>query len=287
MTLSQDFSNFLDVIYESQNDDLPVIVEYGTSTEAINGMNIVIEIPIPPFKLKLQYDQNKYVSYENTSYGKFVKGKPYLQNEVSSLTDPGFAFDEVVADIWSGVSATSVYSDLLEILINNSFTGRLFDRGTVITMNDNGSKLYLNDNSIPEGLDATYTHWEWADEPVTENVSDENYNAIKDYNNRFRKQRQRIAELEYGIGGFYKFDPEQNTFQDTTIISIVYTDDELGGLDENTLAVYFEDELGSWHHLPSTVNADSNFVKARIYEFTTYTLAPTLPQGEFWNVCNS
>jgi hypothetical protein len=85
--------------------------------------------------------------------------------------------------------------------------------------------------------------------------------------------------MHYGIGGFYELTPESVAFADTALISISYSDADVADLDESSLAVYWEGDDGTWHHIPSTVYPESNRVEAYITEFRTYTLAPRLPQG--------
>lgn len=101
------------------------------------------------------------------------------------------------------------------------------------------------------------------------------------YAHSIRQLRQAASGLTFGIGGFYAFEPKGNVFGDSTLITIAYPDSAVIGLDETKLAVYWEDTLGIWHYIPSVPMPDSNKVSAYIHHFTTYTLAPSLPQGEY------
>jgi len=281
--LGNDLSNFMSQIYQMQNNDLPVSIDYSTDIEAINEAEIEIDIPIPPFfKFKLELEFGNYVSYKNVAKGSWVKGMPYLRSEVVDLPSPDHTFPEVIDDIWDGVTGSAILDDLVDLLFGSSNTGSIGGRDYEVIMNALGSKLILSEDSIPDTItDAQYVNWDWADEPASQNISEEIRQEIIASNRELKRIRRELEGLDYGIGGFFKIDPENFTFEDTTFIKIYYTEDEVADIDETSLAIYYEDEVGHWYYLPSTVNADSNFVQAQIYNFTTYTLAPTLPQGEY------
>ncbi|MDX2429505.1 MAG: T9SS type A sorting domain-containing protein [Bacteroides sp.] len=99
-----------------------------------------------------------------------------------------------------------------------------------------------------------------------------------------------VHKLDYGIGGFYQFEPNGLVVGDSTVLSINYDDTELDVLlkdstaytiDESDLRMYVEDKTNhKWIYIGGEVDPVNNLVTARIDSLATFTLAPFTPDGE-------
>jgi len=99
-----------------------------------------------------------------------------------------------------------------------------------------------------------------------------------------------VHKLDYGIGGFYQFEPNGRVLADSMVLSINYDDSELDVLlkdsteytiDELDLRMYVEDKTNNkWIYIGGQVDAVNNLVTARIDSLGTFTLAPFTPDGE-------
>ncbi|MBC8526841.1 MAG: hypothetical protein H8D22_08295, partial [Candidatus Cloacimonetes bacterium] len=288
----EDFVDFLGVVYDEQNDDLPVQLEYGFDAEDKSEYNIDLdlEFPLPVFPaivitLGGGLEATNSRSYE-LSNGYWVKGLPYLQTEMPNPPQPGETFVGVMTELWDNVTSGNVLDELVDVILShlgNTFFGWLGKSETqIVELNDKGSTLTINENSIPTGVDSVLCrNWEWYEEPENPTLTFQQKQRIKEYNIRLRQVREEAMGLRYGIGGFFKFEPEGEFFGDSTLISIAYADSEVIDINESDLSIYWEDDEGNWNQIPSQCYPDSNKVKAWISNFVTYTIAPRLPQGSF------
>ncbi len=289
-TFRQDIMDFLEVVYEEQNDDLPVQLKYGFNAEdkSSYNLNLGFEFPLPVFpaiviKLGGGMNATNARSYQLAN-GYWVKGYPYLQTEQPNPPQPGITFDEVMTEIWNNVLAGNVYQELVDVIaaqLAGGFFSWMGGRGQQIDLNVLGSNLVITENSIPATVDsASYRYWQWGEEePQTAGLTSQQKKAIARYKHNLRLVREQAVGMHYGIGGFFKFEPGEEEWNDDPLLTIVYPDSAVAGIDENTLGIYWEDNEGTWQPLASTVVPDSNLVRAHIPYFTTYTLAPRLPQG--------
>jgi hypothetical protein len=98
-------------------------------------------------------------------------------------------------------------------------------------------------------------------------------------------------KLDYGIGGFYQFEPYNTSVGDNKVfVNINYFDDELTvmlpdssitTISEKDLRMYKEDkENNRWVYIGGEVDTLNNIVSAQIDNFGTFTLAPFVPGGE-------
>lgn len=296
-SFKQDYVNFLSAIYDEQNDDLPVQLEYGFEVEDKSeySINLDLEFPLPVLpaiviNLGGGIEATNSREYE-LSNGYWVKGLPYLQTEMPNPPQPGETFVSVMQELWDNVTSGNVLQELTDVVLahlNGFFFGwnsRTDEQ--IVELNDRGSTLTIRENSIPTGVDSVlFRNWEWDEEPRNLDLSNAQKNKITDYNTRLRALREEIAGMRYGIGGFFKFEPIGEVFGDSTLISIAYTDSEVIDIIEEHLSIYWENDEGIWNPLTSIVYPDSNLVKTWIPDFQTYTLAPRLPQGSFGLISN-
>ncbi len=99
-----------------------------------------------------------------------------------------------------------------------------------------------------------------------------------------------VHKLDYGIGGFYQFEPNGKLVEDSAVLTIHYFDEELEvmlsdsslyQINEMDLCMYVEDKANSsWVYIGGVVDTLKNTVTARIDSFATFTLAPFVPASE-------
>ncbi|MDD4309489.1 MAG: fibronectin type III domain-containing protein, partial [Candidatus Cloacimonetes bacterium] len=289
-TFSQDITNFMGTVYEQQNRDLPVQLAYGNSCEDKSAFNLDLdmEFPLPVFpalviKLGTGFEATNSRDYE-VSKGYWVKGYPYLQTEMPSLPQNNIAFSNVINTMWNKLTQGNIWNELCSVIASEMYQSVLrwwpFKNRADELLNPNGSYITLIENSIPAGVDSVqFRYWDWGDEPAETRLTATQRVAVKKYNRNLRKIRESNVGMHYGIGGFYRFEANSPGWNVAPPLTIKYLDSELAGINESTLKMYWEDETGNWHLVPSTAVPDSNLVRANIPYFTTYTLAPSLPQG--------
>jgi len=168
----------------------------------------------------------------------------------------------------------------LRVLIGvvNFFTGGVKNQNFYI--GDQGSYIVIPDGAVPSGVDTiSCTSWSWYGTKISDrfdNINDEFKKIYKDN----RKSAENIYGMKYGIGGFYQFEPYNTTMLDTCILTIKYTQDELQGVEESSLAVYCEDKANhTWQNLGGVVDAVENTVTVPVTFLSLFTLAPTQPYG--------
>ncbi|TRX62996.1 T9SS type A sorting domain-containing protein [Carboxylicivirga sp. M1479] len=103
-----------------------------------------------------------------------------------------------------------------------------------------------------------------------------------------KKIASNIYKFDYGIGGFYQFEPYNTSVGDNDVTLVInYHDEELKidstrQINEVDLRMYKEDkENNRWMYIGGMVDADNNTVSAKIDAFGTFTLAPFIPHGQF------
>ncbi len=289
----EDFQQFLSTVYSEQNDDMPVQLYYGFDAEDRSELSIDLELefPIPVFPNIVVRLGGGLEATDSRQYklaeGYWVKGLPYLQYEMPQPPQPQETFAGVITRLWEHVTSGNLASELVEVIISqmeNTWFGwfgggsRDFD----ILLNERGSTLTLRSNSMPADVDsALCRYWEWGENQAGENLPVVRRQKVRNYIRNLRHIRESAAGLHYGIGGFFSLEPHQLVFNDSVLLSIVYTDSEVVDIQEGILSMFWEDTVGIWHPLTSMVDTVSNIVSAWIPEFRTYTLAPRLPQGSF------
>ncbi len=281
------------LVYENQQTANPVIVDYGTdvSTKKENNMDFEINIPIlSPFGIHLGVGRSSFQSLDYVaSRGKWVNGMPCLQSEQSTYPSPIEASNPLdnLFGIMTGSSDWSIIKDHLisSFKIKNllPFDDDSTKTKTVIVLNDNGSKINLSANSIPSYIsEANSIYWEWYQEtPKRMALPAEDREKLKKHHNAVKLIRQEATGMKYGIGGFYDFTPSREQFTDEPQLTIIYTNEDVVGIDESSLRLFYEDTTNNWQIVPSTVYPAQNKVVANIKNFATYTLAPILPTGTY------
>ncbi|MCD4736091.1 MAG: fibronectin type III domain-containing protein, partial [Bacteroidales bacterium] len=292
-SFKDDIVDFMDAVYQEQNDDQPVTLKYGFDAYDRNeySIDMTVQFPLPVFPALDIVIGGGLESTKERSYklaeGYWVKGLPYLQTEMPNPPQPQETFEGVMTELWGNVTSGNVLGELVDVIVahltNVVVKWWPFKGDTQITyLNPEGTTLEIRENSIPLSIDSLFCrHWEWGEEPATKSLDAEQKKKYKDYIKGLRDLRESATGLHYGIGGFFRFEPPWEEFGDSTLLTIVYPDTAVVGFDETELHMFWEDTLGIWHPLESNVMPDSNKVSAWITHFTTYTLAPKLPQGNY------
>lgn len=289
-TFSQDICNFLGTVYEQQKRELPVQIGYGHSCEDKSAFNLdlSLEFPLPLLPALVLKFGTGFAATDSRNYqiskGYLAKGYPYLQTEMQIPPQHNYTFGNVINSMWSKVTQGNIWNELCSV-ISAEMTNRFlrwwpFKNRADELLNTNGSYISLTQNSIPAGVDSVqFRYWDWGEEPNETRLTTTQREAVQEYNRSMRKAREASIGMNYGIGGFYRFEADSPAWNEAPMLTIKYLDSELTGINENTLKMYWEDETGNWHLVTSTAVPDSNLVRANIPYFTTYTLAPSLPQG--------
>ncbi len=289
-TYSNAIASILDEVSLRQNQGVNLMAQYGADISAVRDFTIDLDVPFPIIPTPVYISMGGGISFGRKdeaplNRGYWYKGLPYLSHQGQNYNDVDIQFTDVLVYVWDNVKSGTnwwVFGPVLGLSFvkNTLFPWLRIDEDYTVELNDAGSYLALKSTSLPDTLTEAYAeYWTWQNEPENENLSPSARQELTQFNRQLREYREGLAGMKYGIGGFYGLTPEGTVFTDSAKISITYSDAEIEGLDESSLAVYWEDCDGNWHFLPSIVHADSNRVDALITEFRTYTLAPRMPQG--------
>lgn len=133
-------------------------------------------------------------------------------------------------------------------------------------------------------------YWDWyGTEGITDKKGTINPKDLKilEY---IKSKAVEVHKLDYGIGGFYQFEPNGRLVSDSAVLTINYFDEELivrledsseYTIDEMNLRMYAEDKTNHrWIYVGGVVDPVNNTVTARIDSLGTFTLAPFIPDGE-------
>jgi len=88
--------------------------------------------------------------------------------------------------------------------------------------------------------------------------------------------------MQYGVGGFYQFEPYNTQLVNTCWMTIVYDQEEADSIDESSLGMYWEDKTNhKWVFMGGVLDTINNTVTAPIQHLSLFTLAPAMPFGTF------
>ncbi|NOZ08400.1 MAG: hypothetical protein GXO91_05935, partial [FCB group bacterium] len=289
---SRELENFLTAIYDLQESGNQTNLIYGVAGKEKSDMIIdrVLEFPLsnqPALTVHIGNGIEAATTKSfNLNYGRWVSGLPYFQYELTTTPQSEITFQNVFAQLWEQLTVGDLWSEFVGFIQNNLqptwITSGASRDHAVVPLNDRGSQIILSSNALPDGVDSVLCrYWEWTSNLVNGSMNQQQRQQITSYVRGLRNIREQSAGLHYGIGGFFSLEPQGTLFTDSTWLSIQYSDSEIVDYDETALSLFWEDSLGGWHPLNSTVHLDSNRVTALIPECRTYTLAPRLPQGYF------
>lgn len=144
-----------------------------------------------------------------------------------------------------------------------------------------GSSLEIETDYVPTGVDSIYClTWGWYGDPGT-TKSTARKSTNYDIYEGTKSAAQELYKMEYGIGGFYQFEPGGLTLNGTADLTIAYQEEELEDVDESRLAIYLEDKSNQkWEYVGGVVDQNNHSVRAPISVMGVYTVAPAIPDGE-------
>lgn len=133
-------------------------------------------------------------------------------------------------------------------------------------------------------------YWDWyGTEGITDTKGSINPKELKILEH-VKSKAVEVHKLDYGIGGFYQFEPNGRLVADSAVLTINYFDEELivslpdsseYTIDEMKLRMYAEDKSNNkWIYIGGEVDPVNNTVTARIDSLGTFTLAPFIPDGD-------
>ncbi|MEA3444244.1 MAG: T9SS type A sorting domain-containing protein, partial [Bacteroidota bacterium] len=211
--------------------------------------------------------------------GKWVMGKHY----------PEWTYDDDIPEL------PVVYEDMVQEIIDeipwyiigpfaafDFLTGILSKSDSTFWVGDNNSYITFSQSSWPANVDTvTCASWSWYGNAPSKGKSQTTKSSLKVF-----KQNKALAEasfgMEYGVGGFYQFEPYDTILPDTAWFTILYSDSDIVNMDETSLAMYYEDkENHQWIFVGGTVDTANNSLSAPINQLALYTLAPAMPYGSF------
>ncbi|MEX2370350.1 MAG: T9SS type A sorting domain-containing protein, partial [Bacteroidales bacterium] len=293
---------------QSRNSfSIPPVPYRKTVTDKVGegGFNIVIDIGAAVVRGKFgagfKYSENNKYPKE---YGHFYQWNLYPLETYDFLEENEiYRAGPILQDIVS-TSATYLVNEIKQKLIPPifrqiriwPFNKKAFTQTIPIGPGSRTSHLIFADTtSIPtiEGIDSLdVMYWDWygtGDDSISSKKAAAKGNlALFEYVKSSSKDAHKI---DYGIGGFYQFEPYNTPVGDHEVYVVInYFDDELTvmlsdssitTLEENDLRMYKEDkENNRWTFIGGVVDTMNNTVMARIDSFGTFTLAPFIPSGE-------
>lgn len=288
-TFCTEFTRFLESVCAEQQKGTPLLIPYGygVGDKSSYGLEIDLEVPIVVLPIVIKLGTGLEVTNSRNydlAKGYWVKGLPYLQHEHPNPPQPSVSFTDVISEIWDTMTSGDAWNQLKNRLLENIGTIVIsFLRGAtrnVVPLNAAGSTLALTAQSMPAGVDSVYCHtWTWEETAAEPGLSPAQRDRITKHDRQVRRLREATAGMPYGIGGFIDFEADAEEWNEDPLLKIVYSDEEVAGLDESLLGIYREDGSGSWRYLNSTVVADSNYVAAYIPYLRTYTIGLRSPHG--------
>lgn len=269
------------------------------------SFNIVIDVGAAVVRAKFgagfKYAEKNHYQKEE---GVFYKWDLYPYESYEFLPEnEAFAARPIIQDIVS-TSATYLVEQIKQNLSPPIFRNiRIWpfnkkSGGSVIPIGPGSrtSHIFFADSSAIvtiEGIDSLdVVYWDWygtGDDTLSSKKAASKGNlALFEY---VKKSSTDAHKIDYGIGGFYQFEPYNTPVGEHEVYAVInYFDDELAvmlsdssttTIDENDLRMYKEDkENNRWIFIGGVVDTINNTVMARIDSFGTFTLAPFIPSGK-------
>ncbi|MDX8339286.1 cohesin domain-containing protein [Draconibacterium sp. IB214405] len=239
------------------------------------------------------FEASAAVLYANVGAGiSFEEGKSMIVERGKWAWGEHFVnqkFDNVIPTV--PLSYETVMRDIInEVpkwvrLLMGDFRG-LFSREksaqVQYAISENGSYIDLPPEAVPQDIDSvSVTSWSWYGE-ASDLKSASVSTRVKEIAEQNRMMAEEIYGMQYGIGGFYQFEPYGTELLDTAILNIKYDPTELGDIDENALGMYYEDKANKkWVYVGGVVDTIDHSVTAPIQQLGLFTLAPSMPYGDF------
>jgi hypothetical protein len=285
----------------------PPVPYTQTVTDLVDEGDFKVEISfgIGPVKAKfgggIEYTEAN--NYQLTS-GVFYNWGLYPHQEYTYVADnPDFKVGVILQDILaeSGEYMWERIRDMLNPLPRifkkipiwpfNKIFKSVTDGYYHIPVGPEGRNSFLVADSLTTTHDSLFVYyWDWygtGEETAKKGSLSAEQKSILQH---IRSKATDLHKLDYGIGGFYQFEPNGMYISDSAVLTIHYFDEELTvllpdsseyTLDETSLRIYAEDKTNNrWVYVGGIVEPENNTVTARIDSLGTFTLAPFVPYGE-------
>ncbi|MBN1339613.1 MAG: hypothetical protein JXA03_09835 [Bacteroidales bacterium] len=220
------------------------------------------------------FEQGKKMTVES---GKWLYGRKYMNQEFTSgIPELPQSYQQVLQTIVDEVPLW------LRLLIGTVNVILPWKEDQTFYLGNNGSYIIFPDNAFPPGLDSLHcSSWSWYGNNPSKTLDDvdqdKRYIFIQN-----KKDAEEAFGMQYGIGGFYQFDPYGTPLNDTCWLTIVYDQAEVDSLDESSLSMYWEDKTShKWNFTGGILDTVNNTITAPITELSLFTLAPAMPYGTF------
>jgi hypothetical protein len=229
--------------------------------------------------------QDSYTSKTGaTLTGNFGGGEQTRTFDLQTYSKP--------ADISDGLLDVlrTVLSRLDDALWNSFITSRFLSFGglkdgeqtlygdSIFYISDNGSYIQYDPGDFPPDLDTlTVYSWGWYGSSPAAKKTEVSQLSLA-YRENLKEERQELADLDYGVGGFYQFESLELGLINPIKLVIKYDENEIVGFSEEKLKVYFEQpHTHRWILVGGTVDTVANTVEVMIDSLHTFTLAPSMP----------
>jgi len=178
--------------------------------------------------------------------GAWIAGENYPTETYDTIPEVPVEYKIVVRRMLTGIddaiwNAALTLWDALTPPFGNS---AIAQNGAIdYQIGDNGTTVRFSEGTIPSSLDSLWAvSWGWWGASVNKRPS-----SLDPKARRIMTATKQAAEetfgMRYGIGGFYELQPEGTGLQGQTTLTIHYSEEELDGIEEEELAVYWEDAL--------------------------------------------
>ncbi|MBT7039606.1 MAG: carboxypeptidase regulatory-like domain-containing protein, partial [Bacteroidetes bacterium] len=269
-TFLEFYNNHSQVRYIKQNT---IIDSYNLDED------ILIDIGLPILISASFSDQT--FSEKGKSYtleeGFIIDGKllPLKENDEPLFIDQNFEsyFVDLIDAIPQNIKQN--FGNQQNINLNSS-------KSSTWILDSLGSSIFFDSISLTFPVDSfSCTVWNWEGQmPGTKSKS--LTNSEKKVLNTLKTQAFTSFGMDYGIGGFYQFEPYDTVFSDTAQLTIFYPDSDVVGQNETSIAIYYEDKVNhEWIYAGGLLDTANNSVSAPINRFALFTLAPAMPYRSF------
>jgi hypothetical protein len=238
------------------------------------------------FGSSVKYERNDgYTSRKGvTITGNFGEGVQTRDFELETYPEPEQIQDDLIDVIrntlfrlddalWNSF-LTSKY---LSFLDRRAKPGAILS-DSIFNISDNGSYIQYDPTDFPPDLDtlAIYS-WGWYGASPRIKMTALNAKSLELREN-LKTERQQMANLKYGIGGTYQFEPQGLALLNPITLVIHYDDAEITDFLENDLKIYYEKPIThNWVLVGGEIDTVNNTVTVQIDSLRTFTLAPKVP----------
>ena len=204
-------------------------------------------------------------------YGKHY---PIRRKVLSPLSRPSKGLQDILQTILDRLPPDPIQQAI-------SVITRSVEAGVETVIEIGKSTFTVTANALQAGTLAGVAAWAWAGGKPWAQMSDLSGRELK-VRTEVKNIMQEYHGLKFGIGGFYQLLPQDSVLHVPSRLTIAYSEDELEGANESSLAMYYWDaKSAKWRYYGGTVDTVNNTVTALIDTLYLYTLAPTMPYGDF------